>query len=86
MKLRPCDYCNFNPGILVVHIYCNYIVTYGSICQKGKLIYTLRLAVSGLSTGPGLLDILFILGEDEMINRIECAINRISLKKNPLQI
>lgn len=41
---------------------------------KGKLIHPLRLALSGQSTGPGMFDLLFILGKDEVINRIETAI------------
>ncbi|MBS3944720.1 MAG: glutamate--tRNA ligase [Melioribacter sp.] len=41
---------------------------------KGKLIHPLRLAVSGQSTGPGMFDLLFILGKDEVIKRIEKAI------------
>ncbi|MBU2444365.1 MAG: glutamate--tRNA ligase [Bacteroidetes bacterium] len=41
---------------------------------KGKLIHPLRLAVSGQSTGPGMFDLLFILGEDEVIKRIDTAI------------
>lgn len=44
---------------------------------KGKLIHPLRLAVSGQSTGPGMYDLLFILGKDEVIKRIETAINKI---------
>jgi len=40
---------------------------------KGKLIHPLRLAVSGQSTGPGMFDILSILGKDEVIKRIESA-------------
>ncbi|MEJ5350224.1 MAG: glutamate--tRNA ligase [Melioribacteraceae bacterium] len=44
---------------------------------KGKLIHPLRLAVSGQSTGPGIFDILFILGKDEVIKRINAAIERI---------
>lgn len=41
---------------------------------KGKLIHPLRLAVSGQSIGPGMFDLLFILGKDEVIKRIEKAI------------
>jgi glutamyl-tRNA synthetase len=41
---------------------------------KGKLIHPLRLAVSGQSTGPGMFDLLFILGNEEVIRRIEKAI------------
>ena len=44
---------------------------------KGKLIHPLRLAVSGQSTGPGMFDLLFILGKEEVIKRIETAIERI---------
>ncbi len=44
---------------------------------KGKLIHPLRLAVSGQSTGPGMFDLLFILGKEEVIKRIESAIERI---------
>jgi glutamyl-tRNA synthetase len=45
---------------------------------KGKLIHPLRLAVSGQSTGPGMFDLLFILGKEEVINRIRTAINKLS--------
>jgi len=44
---------------------------------KGKLIHPLRLAVSGQSTGPGVFDILFILGKEEILNRIMYAIEKI---------
>jgi glutamyl-tRNA synthetase len=45
---------------------------------KGKLIHPLRLAVSGQSTGPGMFDLLFILGKDEVVKRIQTAINKLS--------
>ncbi len=44
---------------------------------KGKLIHPLRLAVSGQSTGPGMFDLLFILGKDEVVKRINTAIERL---------
>jgi len=44
---------------------------------KGKLIHPLRLSLSGQSTGPGMFDLLFILGKDEVISRIDKAIKRI---------
>lgn len=44
---------------------------------KGKLIHPLRLAVSGQSTGPGMFDLLFILGKDEVVKRIETALENI---------
>ena len=46
---------------------------------KGKLIHPLRLAVSGQSTGPGMFDLLFILGRDEVVKRIEAAVKNISV-------
>ncbi|HCY76025.1 MAG TPA: glutamate--tRNA ligase [Ignavibacteriales bacterium] len=46
---------------------------------KGKLIHPLRLAVSGQSTGPGMFDLLFILGKDEVVKRIEAAVKSISV-------
>lgn len=45
---------------------------------KGKLIHPLRLAVSGQSTGPGVFDILYILGKDEVIRRINTALETLS--------
>jgi len=44
---------------------------------KGKLIHPLRLAVSGVSSGPGMFDLLYILGRDEVLRRIETAIQKI---------
>ena len=41
---------------------------------KGKLIHPLRLAVSGQSIGPGMFDLLFILGKDEVVRRIGLAL------------
>ncbi len=46
---------------------------------KGKLIHPLRLAVSGMSTGPGMFDILYILGKEEVIKRINKAVDTIKL-------
>jgi glutamyl-tRNA synthetase len=46
--------------------------------SNGELIHPLRLAVSGMSIGPGLFDILFILGKDETIRRITTAIGKLS--------
>ena len=43
----------------------------------GKLIHPLRLAVSGMSTGPGVYDILVILGKDEVTERIHSAVEKI---------
>lgn len=46
---------------------------------NGQLIHPLRLAVSGTGSGPGLYDILQILGKDEVLRRIRRAIETIKL-------
>jgi len=45
----------------------------------GKLIHPLRLAVSGMGVGPGVYDLLVILGRDEVIRRINTAIEKINI-------
>jgi len=45
--------------------------------SKGKLIHPLRIAVSGVGEGPGVFDILGILGKNEVINRINTALSRL---------
>jgi glutamyl-tRNA synthetase len=45
--------------------------------KQAEIIHPLRLAVSGTGVGPGLYDILFILGKDESIRRINAAIERL---------
>lgn len=41
---------------------------------KGKLIHPVRLAVSGVGIGPGVFDLLFILGKEKVLNRIQKAL------------
>ena len=48
-----------------------------SAVKKSDLIHPLRLAVSGMGAGPGLYDILAILGKEETIRRITAAIERV---------
>jgi len=45
---------------------------------NGDLIHPLRLAVSGMGAGPGLYDVLFILGRDETMRRMTTAIGKLS--------
>ena len=40
----------------------------------GKLIHPVRLAVSGVGGGPGVFDILFIIGKQKALNRLNKAI------------
>ena len=44
----------------------------------GKLIHPVRLAVSGVGGGPGVFDILNIIGKEKTIKRIEVAISKLS--------
>lgn len=45
----------------------------------GKLIHAVRLSISGVGGGPGLYDILYILGKKESMKRIFTAIEKIKL-------
>jgi len=47
--------------------------------SKGKLIHPLRLALSGTSAGPGIYDLIFILGKDEVKERVKIAIEKIKI-------
>jgi len=44
---------------------------------KGKLIHPLRIAVSGIGDGPGVYDIVSIIGKEETLTRIEIALNKL---------
>ena len=48
--------------------------------KNADLIHALRLATSGVGEGPGLYDILFILGQKETISRISSAIEALGHK------
>lgn len=45
----------------------------------GKLIHPVRLVVSGVSSGPGLFEILDALGKDEVLYRIETGIKKLTV-------
>lgn len=44
---------------------------------NGKLIHPVRLAVSGVGGGPGLYDILTIIGKEKTIARLKAALNKL---------
>lgn len=57
---------------------------YQSLCEQkemglGKLIHPSRLAVSGVSAGPGLYELLEILGKEKVIQRLHKAIEILKL-------
>ena len=45
--------------------------------SAGKLIHPTRLAVSGYSVGPGIFELLEVLGKETVIRRIETALTRL---------
>jgi len=47
---------------------------------NGELIHPLRLAVSGVGEGPGVYEIVSILGKDEIIKRINSTIEKIKIQ------
>jgi len=48
---------------------------------KGKLIHPVRLALSGIGTGPGVYDLLYIIGKNKSIERIDRTLKVISIPK-----
>jgi len=48
---------------------------------NGKLIHPVRLALSGVGTGPGVYDLLYIIGKDKSIERIDRALKIITIPK-----
>lgn len=45
----------------------------------GKLIHPVRIAVSGMGVGPGVYDLLVVLGRNEAIRRMNAAIEKIKI-------
>ncbi len=45
--------------------------------NKGKLVHPLRIAISGVGEGPGVYDIVTVLGKEETISRINAALNKL---------
>jgi glutamyl-tRNA synthetase len=45
--------------------------------NKGKLVHPLRMAVSGVGEGPGVFDIVSVIGKEETISRIETALKKL---------
>lgn len=53
-------------------------VTEEAECGAGRLIHPVRLSVSGVGGGPGLYDLLLLVGRDECISRIDTALKELS--------
>jgi len=50
-------------------------------CKAGELIHPVRLAVSGMTFGPGLFELLEVLGKEKVIKRLKKFIDYIEGKK-----
>jgi glutamyl-tRNA synthetase len=53
------------------------------VCEEagagaGRLIHPVRLAVSGVGGGPGLFELLMIVGRQECLQRMDCAIGALA--------
>jgi len=46
--------------------------------SKGKLVHPLRIAVSGVGEGPGIFDIVSIIGKKETLSRISTALTKLN--------
>lgn len=46
-------------------------------CSRGAVIHTLRISVTGRTVGPGLFDILAIIGRNETLSRLNSALTGI---------
>jgi glutamyl-tRNA synthetase len=50
-------------------------------CKAGELIHPVRLGVSGMTFGPGLFELLEVLGKDRVIERLERFVGFIEKKQ-----
>jgi glutamyl-tRNA synthetase len=46
--------------------------------KTGQIVHPLRVAVTGKSIGPGLFDMLAILGREACLKRIDVALSRLN--------
>ncbi len=46
-------------------------------CSRGPIIHTIRISVTGRTVGPGLFDILAVIGREETMRRLNTALNGI---------
>lgn len=55
-------------------------VTDAAEAGAGRLIHPVRLAVSGVGGGPGLFELMLILGREECLSRMDSALERLAVK------
>ncbi|UCS94787.1 glutamate--tRNA ligase [Echinicola marina] len=50
--------------------------------KLGKVMQAVRLATTGVGAGPDLMEVFVIIGKDELIKRIDFALNTLEVKAN----
>ncbi|GBD89962.1 glutamate--tRNA ligase [bacterium BMS3Abin04] len=60
-------------------------VTENNNVGLGRLIHPLRLALSGVGYGPGIFDLIYILGKEEVVERIKKGLDILPKLKNDIQ-
>ena len=60
-------------------------VTENNNVGLGRLIHPLRLALSGVGHGPGIFDLIYILGKEEVVERIKKGLDILPKLKNDIQ-
>ena len=48
--------------------------------KAGVVIHPLRLALTGQTTSPGIFDVMYVLGKETVVRRVDKAINFIEKK------
>jgi glutamyl-tRNA synthetase len=67
------EHCESFDHITLENIYKNYCEESG--LSAGKLIHPTRLAISGVSFGPGLFELLEVVGKEAVIRRMKAAVD-----------
>ena len=49
--------------------------------KAAQFIHPLRMAISGVKGGPGLFELLEILGKEKVLFRIDRTLNQIKIRK-----
>jgi len=47
----------------------------------GQYIHPIRIALSGIHTGPGLFELIELIGQDETVNRMQTAIDFLTIRE-----
>ncbi len=78
IKLYSESLINFNPSSKEEYENLLKKIAEENNVGAGRIIHPLRLALSGVGGGPGIFDILFILGKEESIDRINKTVEALA--------